>query len=98
MFTGIVTSTGKVMKITKKGDSIHFLVKPTVKYYLKDRKTGDSMSINGACMTITKLLSTGFEFTTIKESLSKTNRKLRKPGKADEIERQSGRTYCTGTC
>ncbi|MCU0373398.1 MAG: riboflavin synthase [Ignavibacteria bacterium] len=73
MFTGIITSTGKVMKITMKGDSIHFLVKPLVKNYLRGRKKGDSMAINGACMTITKLMNSGFEFTTVKESLSKTN-------------------------
>jgi riboflavin synthase len=73
MFTGIVTSTGKVKKITKKGDSIHFLVNPTVKNFLRDRKIGDSIAINGACMTITKLMKSGFEFTTVKESLSKTN-------------------------
>jgi riboflavin synthase len=87
MFTGIVTSTGKVMKITKKGDSIHFLLKPTVKNYLKDRKTGDSISINGACMTITKLLNAGFEFTTVKESLSKTNLGELKSGSYVNLEK-----------
>ncbi|MDD5361850.1 MAG: riboflavin synthase [Ignavibacteria bacterium] len=73
MFTGIVTSTGKVIKITPRGDSIVFSVSPEVKNFLKDRRKGDSMAINGACMTITAIKNGVFEFTTVNESLSKTN-------------------------
>jgi riboflavin synthase len=73
MFTGIIQSIGKVQKVTKKGDSIRFVVKPGAKHFLKDVKTGDSISINGACMTVENKDKGKFEFTTIKESLSKTN-------------------------
>jgi riboflavin synthase len=73
MFTGIVQSIGKIQKVTKKGDSIRFVVKPGDKHFLKNVKTGDSISINGACMTIENKSKDKFEFTTIKESLSKTN-------------------------
>ncbi|HWQ82772.1 MAG TPA: riboflavin synthase [Ignavibacteria bacterium] len=73
MFTGIVTSTGKVVKITPRGDSIVFLVQPQIKNYLRDRRKGDSIAINGACMTITGIKLGKFEFTTVNESLSKTN-------------------------
>ncbi len=73
MFTGIVTDMGKIIANNPKGDSIKFLVEPTNRNYLNDIKTGDSMSINGACMTIEAKKGRRFEFTTIKESLSKTN-------------------------
>ena len=73
MFTGIVTDTGKIISMKQKGDSIAFVVQPTKRGYLKDTKTGDSMSIDGACMTIEKAKGYKFQFTTIKESLSKTN-------------------------
>ena len=73
MFTGIVTDTGKVIKTTPRGDSIKFTIEPTKKTYLKDRKKGDSMAINGACMTIEAIRNGKFEFTTVNESLSKTN-------------------------
>lgn len=73
MFTGIVTDTGKVIKTTSKGDSIKFLIAPSKKAYLKDRRKGDSIAINGACMTIENIKSNRFEITTVKESLSKTN-------------------------
>lgn len=73
MFTGIVTDMGKIVANKPKGDSIKFLVEPTIRQYLNDIKTGDSMSINGACMTIESKKVNKFEFTTIKESLNKTN-------------------------
>jgi riboflavin synthase len=73
VFTGIVTDMGKIVANKPKGDSIKFLVEPTIRQYLNDIKTGDSMSINGACMTIEAKKVNKFEFTTIKESLSKTN-------------------------
>lgn len=73
MFTGIVTDTGKVVKTTPRGDSIKFTIAPSKKSYLKDRKKGDSIAINGACMTIENIKDCKFEFTTINESLSKTN-------------------------
>lgn len=73
MFTGIVTDMGKIVANKPKGDSIKFLVEPTIRQYLNDIKTGDSMSINGACMTVEAKKANKFEFTTINESLSKTN-------------------------
>lgn len=64
---------GKIVANKPKGDSIKFLVEPTIRQYLNDIKTGDSMAINGACMTIESKRGNKFEFTTINESLSKTN-------------------------
>lgn len=73
MFTGIVQDTGKVISRTVKGDSLRFCVEPVSKNYLKDVSAGDSISINGACMTVVSKSQNKFEFTTIKESLGKTN-------------------------
>jgi len=73
MFTGIVTDMGKIIANKIKGDSIKFSVEPSIRQYLNDIKQGDSMAINGACMTVEAKKITRFEFTTVKESLSKTN-------------------------
>jgi len=73
MFTGIIQDTGKVDSRIKKGDSVQFVVKPVSNDFLNDVKAGDSISINGACMTVEKTLENTFEFTTVNESLSKTN-------------------------
>ncbi len=78
MFTGIVQDTGKVTSKTIKGDSIIFTVAPSAKDFLKDVSEGESISINGACMTVTGKSKDKFEFTTVNESLSKTNLSLLK--------------------
>jgi len=73
MFTGIIQDTGIIVNRTINKDSIRFTVKPENKSFNKNIKIGDSVSINGACMTVENYKSTEFNFTTIKESLSKTN-------------------------
>lgn len=73
MFTGIIQDTGKVDSRIKNGDSVRFTVKPVSNNFLNDVKIGDSISINGACMTIEKKSKDTFKFTTVKESLNKTN-------------------------
>ncbi|HMS63946.1 MAG TPA: riboflavin synthase [Ignavibacteria bacterium] len=73
MFTGIVQDQGKVKSNSAKGDSIKFVVVPLSKSFLEDINTGDSISVNGACMTVEKKTGNQFEFTTVNESLSKTN-------------------------
>ncbi|HMQ68047.1 MAG TPA: riboflavin synthase [Ignavibacteria bacterium] len=73
MFTGIIQDKGKIVKRTVNKDSIRFTVKPESKIFTKNLKIGDSISINGACMTVENIISGEFSFTTIKESLSKTN-------------------------
>lgn len=73
MFTGIVQDTGKVTGRIIKGDSLKFQVEPSDKTFLKDIKAGESISINGACMTVERKRQGKFDFTTVNESLSKTN-------------------------
>lgn len=73
MFTGIVTDMGKIVVMKTVGDSIKFTVEPTRENYLKGVRKGESIAINGACMTITARKGNMFEFTTVNESLGKTN-------------------------
>ncbi len=73
MFTGIIQSTGKIKSAVMKGDSIVFSVKPAERFFLKDIKIGDSIAVNGACMTVVKKTTVAFYFVTINESLVKTN-------------------------
>ena len=73
MFTGIVTDMGNIVANKIKGDSIKFLVETNIRQYLNGVRQGHSMSINGACMTVEAVKGHKFEFTTINESLSKTN-------------------------
>lgn len=87
MFTGIVETTGKVISKTKEGSGIRLSVQPNASGYLKSMKVGDSMAINGACMTLTSKNAKSFTFDTMAESLKKTNLGLLKSGSLVNLER-----------
>lgn len=72
MFTGIIRNLGEIKKIEKEGNSKIFLVTVEEKF-LKDLKIGDSIALNGTCITVTKLLEKEFQFQAIQETLKKTN-------------------------
>lgn len=71
MFTGIITGIGEITTITPKGDGVHLRVTVPVGY-LDDVVIGDSIAIQGACMTVTVLDANQFECDVSKESISKT--------------------------
>lgn len=73
MFTGIIQDKGIVKHRDADGDSIRFMIKPVSGDFTYDVKPGDSISVNGACMTAETISSEGFSFTAIKETLKKTN-------------------------
>lgn len=73
MFSGIIETTGLVKDKTKRGSGIAFEIEIIDKKFLKGIKAGSSIAVNGACMTVEKFNKAAFEFTTVKESLSKTN-------------------------
>ena len=87
MFTGIVETTGKVVSKSKEGSGIRLSIEPMAKGYLKKQKIGDSIAINGACMTITSKDANSFSFDTMAESLKKTNLGLLKRGSLVNLER-----------
>jgi riboflavin synthase len=77
MFTGIITGVGEITAITALGQSFHHGKHLTVRAppsYLDDTKLGDSIAINGACMTVTSLNAAARQFTAdvSAESLAKT--------------------------
>ncbi len=73
MFTGIIKEIGKVKKIEKAKKFWKFTVE--TKEILKDKNIGESISINGACVTITTIEKNIFTFDVIPETLEITNLK-----------------------
>ena len=71
MFTGIITAVGQIKSAKAKGDGV-YLVAETPTGYLDDVTLGDSIAIQGACMTATELTSNTFTLDISRESLSKT--------------------------
>ena len=77
MFTGIITGMGRIVAIHRQGSSSHHGKRLTVETpagYLDDVGLGDSIALNGACMTATSLDPANNRFTIdiSAESLDKT--------------------------
>jgi riboflavin synthase len=77
MFTGIITGVGRIVAIQALGSSLdhgkRLAIAPPAGY-LQDVGLGDSIALNGACMTVTTLDLAANQFTIdiSQESLSKT--------------------------
>ena len=71
MFTGIVEERGKVIAIEDLGDSIRLTIKGP--HVSEDAKHGDSIAVNGCCLTIMAQTGTTFGADVMKESLDRTN-------------------------
>ena len=71
MFTGIITAVGQIKSAQAKGDGLHLVVE-VPETYLDDVALGDSIAIQGACMTATQLNGNHFSLDISRESLNKT--------------------------
>jgi riboflavin synthase len=71
MFTGIITAVGQIKSAQEKGDGLHLVVEVPAGY-LDDAILGDSIAIQGACMTATQFEGNTFTLDISRESLSKT--------------------------
>ena len=71
MFTGIITAVGQIKSAQAKGDGLYLVVE-VPPGYLDDVVLGDSIAIQGACMTATELTSNTFALDISRESLNKT--------------------------
>ncbi|MCE9652360.1 MAG: riboflavin synthase [Nitrosarchaeum sp.] len=88
MFTGIVEGIGKVEKIsknTKNRSAIQMTV--NLGKHAKGLKIGQSVALNGVCLTATKLFKSSCIFEMIDETTSKTDLGNLKPGDIVNIER-----------
>ena len=75
MFTGIVAAVGRIEKVTPLGSEPEAGVRLTVAagaLDLADVELGDSISIQGACMTVIEKSAASFDVDVSRESLNKT--------------------------
>jgi riboflavin synthase len=88
LFTGIVEGTGKVLGIKKNTDS-RSAVKMTVDLgrNAKGLKIGQSVAINGVCLTVTRISKSKCDFEMIDETTKKTDLGNLKVGGIVNIER-----------
>jgi riboflavin synthase len=89
MFTGIVEETGTVERIKPTAKSIELTIHATLT--ARGLKLGDSLAINGCCLTLVKPLSRGrsklLQFDLLKETWERTNLQFASTGSLVNLER-----------
>jgi riboflavin synthase len=89
MFTGIVEEAGVIDQITPTRKSIEMTVRATV--CGRGVKVGDSVAVNGCCLTAVKVSARGkaklIRFDLLQESWQRTNFQYGQPGSLVNLER-----------
>ena len=85
MFTGIVEEIGKVSGIVSGSSS--GTIQIYAKTVLENTKLGDSIAVNGVCLTVTKLTDSGFCADVMPETMHRSNLGLLKKGDPVNLER-----------
>lgn len=85
MFTGIIQNLGTVRKKQKKAGQIHFQF--SFKHPEKNVKVGESIAVDGVCLTATKISTKSFEADVVEETLKATTLGLLSPGDQVNLER-----------
>jgi riboflavin synthase len=89
MFTGIVEETGRVERVVPAAASIQLSL--SLKKCARGLKIGDSLAVNGCCLTVTGLTTHGkkrvAQFDLLKETWRRTNLQFAKPGSLVNLER-----------
>lgn len=86
MFTGIIEATGSITLIEDIGSDKKFII-ATHTLDLADVKAGDSVCVNGVCLTVAELLADGFSADVSVETLSCTTFSSLKAGDKVNLEK-----------
>lgn len=85
MFTGIVEELGSIQAIEWHAKGARFYIQALT--VLEDAKVGDSISVNGCCLTIVNKQSRQWTCDVVEETLNRTNLKYLKIGERINLER-----------
>jgi len=85
MFTGIIQGLGTVRRMTRKGQDAVMGVETAIP--LNDLKQGDSVAVNGVCLTITSISGQTFSADVSAETLARTNLQFLKAGERVNLEK-----------
>lgn len=107
MFTGIIETLAKVIKIEQEQDNVHFTIQSSITGELR---IDQSVAHNGVCLTVVAIENDTYVVTAIKETLDKTALGALKVGDQVNLERAmkmnarldghivQGHVDVTGTC
>lgn len=85
MFTGLVAELGSVERLAEGKDTCRLSVR--ARKVLGGLKVGDSVAVNGVCLTVTDLRSNGFTADVMPETVRRTTMHGLRPGDRVNLER-----------
>ena len=85
MFTGIVEEVGSVRTVLPGARAGTIFI--AARKVLEGTRVGDSIAVNGVCLTVVQLAEDSFTADVMPETLAKTNLSALKPGSAVDLER-----------
>jgi riboflavin synthase len=85
MFTGLVEGIGKVKELSRFGEDLSITILPL--FDMPDIRTGDSLSVDGVCLTVTRVNQGSFRLDVSAETLSRSTLNGIKVGDEVNLER-----------
>lgn len=85
MFTGLVEEIGRIKSVIKQGEAMILAISASV--VTQDVKLGDSISVNGVCLTVTSYDKASFSLDVMPETFRRSSLHRLKPGESVNLER-----------
>jgi riboflavin synthase len=85
MFTGIIEEKGTLQRIQKQGSTLILTI--AAKKILSDVRLGDSIAVNGVCLTVTEFTNSNFSVDVMPETFHSTSLSLLNAGSKVNLER-----------
>jgi riboflavin synthase len=85
MFTGIVEELGVVESLEDQGDAVRLTLRAP--HVITDARLGDSIAVNGCCLTVAQRDGETFTADVMRETLAKTSLGALQPGARVNLER-----------
>ncbi|TVQ27461.1 MAG: riboflavin synthase [Spirochaetaceae bacterium] len=85
MFTGLIEETGSVAAVRPVGDGVEIEI--NAQLVIQDANIGDSISVNGVCQTVVRLMDHSFTVQAVGETLTKTTMGVLAQGSPVHLER-----------
>jgi riboflavin synthase len=85
VFTGIVEEVGTIAAVEPAGNGTQFTIRAS--HVLEGMRPGDSVAIDGACLTATEVRHDGFTVDAVRTTLERTTFGTFRPGRRVNLER-----------
>ena len=85
MFTGIIEELGKVRSVEERGENARIVIEASV--VVQGTHQGDSIAVNGVCLTALDITTDSFAADVSKETLRRSTLGTLKPGTGVNLER-----------